>query len=63
MNNSELFLSINQKISDLLEDRTYNHELFKKVIDNICFDINEISLEKKVIGLAHIIFVILTSYH
>ena len=47
MNNSELFLSINQKISDLLEDRTYNHELFKKVIDNICFDINEILLEKK----------------
>ena len=47
MNNSELFLAINQKISDLLEDRTYKHELFKKLIDNICFDINEILLKRK----------------
>ena len=48
MNNSEFFLAINQKISDLLEDRNYKHELFKKVIENICSDINEILLAIKI---------------
>ena len=42
----ELSSKINKKISDHLEGRTYEHEIFKKVIENIVKDINEILLAR-----------------
>ena len=42
----ELSSAINQKLSDHLEGRTFNFELFQKVIENICEDINKILLAR-----------------
>ena len=42
----ELSSSIEQKLSDHLEGRTFNFELFQKVIENICEDINKILLAR-----------------
>ena len=44
--NKELSSEINQKISDHLEGRTYNYEIFQKVLESICLDVNEILLAK-----------------
>ena len=40
----ELSSSIEQKLSDHLEGRTYDYELFNKLLDIICDDINNILL-------------------
>jgi len=44
--NKELSSEINQKISDYLEGRTYNYEIFQKVVESICNDVNKILLAK-----------------
>ena len=44
--NKKLSSEIKQKISYHLDSRTYNHEIFDKVIDNIYQDINKILLSK-----------------
>jgi hypothetical protein len=46
MNDSELVMNINNKISNLLEDRNFDFEYFKTIIDNICIDINKLLLDK-----------------
>ena len=45
--NKQLFSEINQKISENLDGKTFNYELFENVIDNICKDINEVLLAKE----------------
>jgi len=45
--NKELSSEINQKICDHLEGRKYNFGIFRKLIETICLDVNEILLAKE----------------
>jgi hypothetical protein len=46
MNNSELVMNINNKIINLLDDRTFNFEQFVKFIDYICYYIYNLLLDR-----------------
>ena len=47
MNDSDINMKINKKISELLDDRTFDYDIFTKVLDNLCLDINNLLLERK----------------
>ena len=45
-NDSELFMNINKKISNLLSDRIFIYEPFQKLLDTLCLEINNLLLER-----------------
>ena len=46
INNSELLMNINKKISNLLSDRKFVFEPFQKLLDNLCLEINNLLLAR-----------------
>ena len=47
INNSELLMNINKKISNLLSDREFVYEPFQKLLNSLCLEINNLLLERK----------------
>ena len=45
INNSELLMNINKKISNLLSDRKFVLEPFQKLLDSLCLEINNLLFE------------------
>ena len=45
INNSELLMNINKKISNLLSDRKFVFEPFQKLLDSLCLEINNLLFE------------------
>ena len=46
INNSELLMNINKKISNLLSDRKFVFEHFQKLLDSLCLEINNLLLAR-----------------
>ena len=46
INNSELLMNINKKISNFLSDRKFEFESFQKLLDSLCLEINNLLLER-----------------
>ena len=46
INNSELLMNINKKISNLLSDRKFVFEPFQKLLDSLCLEINNLLLAR-----------------
>ena len=46
INNSELLMNINKKISNLLSDREFVFEPFQKLLNSLCLEINNILLAR-----------------
>ena len=46
INNSELLMNINKKISNFLSDRKFEFESFQKLLGNLCLEINNILLAR-----------------